>query len=112
MPSLLIELNMAANDMPISVASNVETEEEDLEKIQRDAAVAQQKIVDEAQAHLDMEKAWKEQKRLDQEKKAANDKAKKAKEVEEAQKAEDSWKAEAQKMEQAVSPEVMIQVRN
>ena len=68
MTSLPIESNAAANDAPISVVSDVETEEEDLEQIQRDAAAAQQKIADEAQARVDAAKARKEQKRLDWEK--------------------------------------------
>jgi len=41
MTSLPIESNTAANDAPVSIASDVETEEEDLEQIQRDAAAAQ-----------------------------------------------------------------------
>jgi len=65
MTSLPIESNAAANNVPVSVASDVETEEEDLEQIQRDTAAAQQKIADEAQACVDAAKAQKEQKRLD-----------------------------------------------
>ena len=112
MTSLLIKLNAAANYMPVSVTSDMETKEEDLKQIQWDMAAAQQKIADEAKVHLDAAKAQKEQKRLDLEKKAANDKAKKAKEAEDAQKAEEARKAEAQKMEQVVSSEVMSLVRN
>src|SRR5467141_3993511 len=108
MTSLPIESNAAANDAPISVVSDVETEEEDLEQIQRDAAVAQQKLVDETQARLNVAKARKEQKRLDREKRAAE----KAKEAEAARKMEEARKMEARKMEQAVRPKIFFQVRN
>ena len=100
---------MATNDVPVSIMSDMETEEEDLEQIKRDAAAEQQKITDEAQARVDAANSWKEQKRLDQEKKAADDKAKKLKEAEEAWKAEEvrkveeARKAEARKMAQVVS---------
>jgi len=108
MTSLPIESNTAANDVPVSVVSNVETEEEDLKQIQRDAAAAQQKLADETQARLNVATVWKEQKWLDREKRAAE----KAKEAEAARKMEEARKMEARKMEQAVSLEVFIQVRN
>src|SRR5882672_184847 len=100
MTSLPIESNMAANDAPVSVASDMETEEEDLKQIQRDAAAAQQKLADETQARLNAATARKEQKRLDREKRAVE----KAKEVEATRKMEEARKMEARKMEQAVSP--------
>src|SRR5882672_2845468 len=102
MTSLPIESNTAANDTPVSIASDVETEEEDLEQIQWDAAAAQQKIADETQARLNVEKARKEQKGLDREKRAVE----KAKEAEAARKMEEARKMEARKMEQVVRPEV------
>src|SRR5882672_3358703 len=102
MTSLPIESNAAANDAPVSVASDVETKEEDLEQIQRDAAAAQQKLTDETQARLNAATAQKEQKWLDREKRAAE----KAKEAEAARKMEEARKMEARKMEQVVSPEV------
>ena len=84
MTSLPIESNAAANDAPISVVFEQDLEDEDLEAIQHEMAAAQQKIVDDAKAQIDVVKARNEKKRLDWEKKEANTKAKKLKEAEEA----------------------------
>src|SRR5882672_4327184 len=100
MTSLPIKSNAAANDAPVSVASGMEPEEEDLEQIQRDVAAAQQKLADETQARLNAATARKEQKWLDRQKRAAEQ----AKEAEAARKMEEARKMEARKMEQAVSP--------
>ena len=102
MSSLPIESNVAANDTPISIVLKVDFEEEDLEKIQHKAATTQKKIVDEATARLAIVKVQNEKKCLDQEKKEADDKAKKDKEVKDV---EETWKAEAWKMEKEVSLE-------
>src|SRR5882672_4245075 len=98
MTSLLIGSNAAANNAPISVKSDMELEEEDIEKFQQDMVATQQKLADDAKARLDAARVWNEQNHLDREKKAADDRAKKAKEAEEVRKVEEAWKAEAQKM--------------
>src|SRR5882672_10133508 len=98
-----IKTNTAANDMPISVVSEQDFEDKDLEAIQCEMAAVQQKIADDVKAWMDVAKAQNKKKHLDWEKKEADDKAKKLKEAEEAQKAEEVRKVEVRKMAQAVS---------
>jgi len=94
---------MAATDAPISIVLEQDLKDEDLEVIKCEMAATQQKIADDVKAWMDMEKAHNEKKYLDQEKKEANDKAKKLKEEEEGQKVEEALKVEVWKMAQVVS---------